>query len=511
MTIVSHLPVVSQADARSMLRALALSPGQTVEGRVLGAGQAGSTLVQVGRQAMSLTLPTTLPVGSLLTLGVQQGEGHLRLALIDSRPPSSVAPQQSPATSVEISQRPVTPQGPLTYGPPSGVTGAATGAAVAPAVATGLAAGIAAPAAASTAAPAPSTQAGGPVIAPPGAAAAPSAPTLQRQGAAPYGMTGLGTNQAGSPPAAPSVQAALPGPQAAALAQMLQQALPGQSSIGALTGMLAAAIGRAGLPEPVLKAARQILDNQLTVREGKIDAGALKSALRSSGIFQEATLAQGAPAAAASDTKSGLLAMRQGLGQWLGGQPQISQISQIPPPLRHVLPRAKLPEVPQLDLPDDAEDLGRLLLERTEGALSRLRLHQHASLPDAQKGAESQWNMDLPIVLGQQQAVLQLQIHHDGGGDANRPEDRGWQVRFAVNLPDLGEVGAQVSLRGQATGIMLWADQDETAKAFSENIEELRANLEAVGLKPGALVVRTGAPGEVHAPTAAGHFVDETR
>ncbi|KFL32385.1 hypothetical protein JP75_02115 [Devosia riboflavina] len=203
--------------------------------------------------------------------------------------------------------------------------------------------------------------------------------------------------------------------------------------------------------------------------------------------------------------------MRQGLAQWLGNQPQIAQISQIPPPLRHVLPRAKLPEVPLLDLPDEAEDLGRLLLERTEGALSRVRLHQHASLPEAQRGGESQWNMDLPIALGQQQAVLQLQIHHDGGGDANRPEDRGWQVRFAVNLPDLGEVGAQVSLRGQTTGIMLWADRDETAKAFSDNIEELRTSLESVGLKPGALVVRVGAPGETHAPAAAGHFVDAKR
>ncbi|CAN7547902.1 flagellar hook-length control protein FliK [Devosia sp. LjRoot3] len=510
MTIVSHFPVVSQAEARSMLRALALAPGQTVEGRVLGPGQGGATLVQVGRQAMSLTLPSTLPVGSLLTLGVQQGEGHLRLALIDSRPPSSVVPQQSPATSVEISQRPAIPQGPLTYGPPAGVAGAAAGAA--PLVgATGLAAGIAAPVAASSAAPAPSTQAGGPIIAPPAATVPPSGPALQRQGATPYGMAGLGSNPTGSSPTTAPVQGSLPGPQAAALAQMVQQALPGQGSIGALTGLLAASIGRSGLPEPVLKAARQILGNQLTARDGKIDAGALKSALRSSGIFQEAMLAQGSPAAAGADTKSGLLAMRQGLAQWLGSQPQISQISQIPPPLRHVLPRAKLPEVPQMDLPDDAEDLGRLLLERTEGALSRLRLHQHASLPEAQRGSESQWNMDLPIAVGQHQAVLQLQIHHDGGGDANRPEDRGWQVRFAVNLPDLGEVGAQVSLRGQTTGIMLWADRDETAKAFSENIEELRASLESVGLRPGALVVRHGAPGEVHAPAASGHFVDATR
>lgn len=497
-----------------MLRALALAPGQTVEGRVLGPGQDGATLVQIGRQAMSLSLPGAVPIGTLLTLGVQQGDGHLRLALMDSRPPAATVPQQLPATSVEISQRPAIPQGPLTYSPPAGVAAApaGAGAAAVPVLgATGLAVGVAGPAAAAPGAPLSSSQAGPPIIAPPGPAVAPSAPALQRQGSTPYGMGGLGSpSTGGSPPAAAPMPGAPPTPQAAALAQMVQQALPAQGSIGALTGMLAA-MGPVALPEPVLKAARQILGNQLTALDGKVDAAALKTALRNSGIFQEAMLSQGAPASAGADTKSGLLAMRQGLVQWLGNQPQIAQIMQVPPPLRHVLPRARLPEVPQVDLPGDPEELGRLLLERTESALSRMRLHQHASLPEAQRGGDSQWNTDLPLAVGQHQAILHLQIHHDGGDEANRTEDRGWQVRFAVNLPDLGEVGAQVSLRAQTIGIMLWADRDETARAFSETIDELRTSLEAVGLKPGALVVRHGVPGDAHAPAGSGQFLDATR
>lgn len=499
MTIASHFPVVSQAQAGSMLRALALVPGQTVEGKVLGPGQDGATLVQVGRQAMSLTLPGAQPAGTLLSLSVQQAEGHLRLALVTSRPPPQSAPQQLPATSVEISQRPSAPQGPLTYAPPAG------------AAAAGIAAGVAAPAAAARVSPLSGGQAAGPVIAPPGPAVPPSGPVLQRPGAAPYGMAGLGAASAGSSQPAATPSALPPSPQAAALAQMVQQALPAQGSLSAVTNLLTAAIGQAGLPEPVLKAARQILGNQLTTENGKVDAAALKTALRNSGIFQETMLAQGAPAGAAADTKSGLLAMRQGLAQWLSSQPQIAQVMQIPPPLRHVLPRARLPDMRLAELPADPEELGKLLLDRTEGALSRLRLHQHASLPEAQRGADSQWSMDLPLLVGQHQAIMQLQIHHDGSGDTNRPEDRGWQVRFAVNLPDLGEVGAQISLRAQTAGIMLWADRDETAKAFAENIDTLRASLEALGLKPGALVVRSGVPGDAHAPAGSGQFLDATR
>lgn len=511
MSIVSHLPVVSPAQSGSMLRALALTPGQTVEGRVLGPGVDGATMVQVGRQAMSLSLPAGTQVGSIVTLGVQQAEGHLRLALVSTQPPPTTPQQATPATSVEISQRPQAAAGPLTYSPPAGiVAGAATAAGGA---ALGGAAALAGPAAVSAAGATPKAQAGAPIIAPPGPPVAPSAPNMQRPGAAPYGMPGLGTSASVATPVAPSTVGGATPPQAAALAQMVQQALPAQGSIGAVTGMLAAVLGRGAVPEPVLKAARQLLDNRLVTRDGKVDAAGLKSALRSSGIFQEATLAQGAPASASTDTKSSLLAMRQGLAQWLGNQAQIAQISQLPPPLRNVLPRARVPDMPQMALPDDVEELGRLLLDRTEGALARVRLHQHASLPDAQRTGESQWSTDLPLLVGQQQTVLHMQIHHDGAGDPGKPEERGWQVRFAVNLPDLGEVGAQVSLRAQTAGVMLWADLDETAQSFEAAIDDLRSSLEGSGLKLGALVVRHGAPGDAHAhgQGASGQFLDATR
>lgn len=508
MTIVSPLPVVSQTESRPLLRALALTQGQTVEGRVIGPGPDGATLVQVGRQAMSLSLPGSTQIGTLLTLDVQQSEGHLRLALVSSQPPTA---QQLPATSVEISQRPA-PQAPLTYAPPTNIPAAATGAVVGAAPGVLGAAALAGPAMASATAATSSSNTGAPVIAPPAPTIAAAALTPQRPGASPYGLPGLGTSPSGSQQVAPQLaHGAVPTPQAAALSQMVQQALPAQVSLGAVSGLLAAVVGKVAMPEPVLKAARQLLANQLSATDGKVDATALKSALRSSGIFQETALSQGSTTGAATDTKSSLLAMRQGLAQWLGNQAPIAQMAQVPPPLRHVPPRARVPEVPLGDIPSDSEEIGRLLLDRTEGALSRVRLHQHASLPDPQRPGESFWSTDLPMAVGQYQTILHLQIHHDAGGEQARPEDRGWQVRFALNLPDLGEVGAQVSIRGQTTGIMLWADQDATATAFEAELNQLRASLEAVGLKPGALVVRHGAPSEAPPPAASGQFLDATR
>ncbi|NLX41888.1 MAG: flagellar hook-length control protein FliK [Chloroflexi bacterium] len=290
---------------------------------------------------------------------------------------------------------------------------------------------------------------------------------------------------------------------------MVQQALPRQDSIVALTSALAGVVGRIALPQEVVKAAQQVLGQAMTLDGGKLDGATIQNAVRNSGIFQEAMLANG-QGKAAGDMKSSLLGLQRQLGAWLGGQAPVDQLSKVPPQLKGIIPRARLAPMAPPDLPDDPELVGKILLERTEAALSRMRLHQSASLPDpgAQRN-EAQWSLDLPVNLAGQQTLLQMQIHRDPEGDATRPEDRGWQVRFAINLSEAGEVGAQISLRGKATGVLLWAEDAGTADLLSSGVEALRAELEAVGLMPGAVVVRAGAPSQpVQQTPRSGNLVD---
>lgn len=509
MEIGGRLPLVSQGQTAHVLRGLTLVPGQTLEAQVLGKAPDGATLVQIGRQALSLSLPNTPSSGAFLTLIVQQGaDGQLGLALAANRSQQGAA-FQSPATQVDVSGRPGAPQGLANYAPLAAGAGPVIAGVQAPTAA--AVAGLGTPA---TTSPAGAMGKTNPAAIPPvgpnvAAGALAGATTQNPVPASPYGMSAGGFSPS-SPKAGSAAQPAPNTPQGAAINQMLHQAVPRQASIGGVTAMLVSALGRSGLPEPVLQAARQVFDNQLVARKGKVDPTTLKNALRSSGLFQEASLASGAVASAKGDTKTGMLALHQNLAQWLGNQAPVAQANQVPPPLRHVFPRAKLPEiVPEADLGDEA--FGRVLLERSEGALSRLRLQQHASLPDAQRPGESEWNIDLPLLIGAEQSVLHLQIHHDGSQDQARPEDRGWQVRFAINLADLGEVGAQISLRAQTVGVMLWADRSEVATLLSAALHELREDLAAAGLSLGALVVRDGAPSDPSAPVQAGQFLDASR
>lgn len=315
---------------------------------------------------------------------------------------------------------------------------------------------------------------------------------------------------------APAQQAPPSGPaaQQAALAHMVQQALPRQDSIVGLTTALAALTGQARLPEPVVKAAQQVLAARLSLDGGRPNAGAIKAAVQQSGIFQEALLAGGQGSMAAIDLKSGLLALRQTLGAWLGNQAALAQVSSVPPPLRGQAPRAPNGGGPMGDLPDDPVEAGKMLLERTDSALSRLRLHQHASLPDPNSVRQDmQWSMDLPVIVAGQQQLLQMQIQQDAENAQERSEERGWQVRFAINLAERGEVGAQISMRAKQTSVLIWADDAETAALMEREIEELRAEISDIGLVPGAVVVRSGAPADVlpQPDGGVGHVLDASR
>ena len=494
--IPSDLPQAVAVARASALQTLALKAGQVLEARVIGPAPNGGTQVQVGGQVLNLVLPTLMATGTTLQLEVQGSGANLQLAMQAPTAALPANPAPMPITPDDVGLPQLTTPLPQSASQPAPAQAAAT--ASAPLPQTTPQAPIATSSPALPQAPLPSSTL--PVITPPTT----SVQTPQAQAA--Y----RATPAPATPLTVADAEPFRPTTQQAALNNLVHTDVQRQDTMQGLTAALSAITGRVDLPEPVARAAQAVLAGQVPLDQGKLDGAALQRAVQSSGVFQEATLARGELPLPQTDMKSALLSLRQNLSAWVGQMAALIPAAAIAPPVRGGVPRARGAEAPPIDPVEGPEAIGKHLLEHTEASLSRLRLHQHASLPEqANTQAPADWSMDLPVLIGQQQSILHLQIHRDAQHESETETERGWQMRFAIALPALGEVGAQVSLRGSATGVMLWADEPATAVSLDAELPALRSALANVGLQAGTVFVRQGAPLQL-TPAPSGHFVDSS-
>jgi hypothetical protein len=301
--------------------------------------------------------------------------------------------------------------------------------------------------------------------------------------------------------------APLPATPAAALSQMMPEAMARQNSIVPLLASLAAIVAKPGaLPEPVLRAALQVLGQRVQLPPNGPTVQILEAAIAKSGLYLEASLAKGAPAA---DLKSGLVALKGALVAWLGGNPApVTAAQQVAPPLRGMPPRAE--PIESSPLPEVPREVGRALHSQADAALSRVKLMQLASLPDADpiRVAPQELRMEVPFLIGQELVMAQFQVFRDGARRKSEGK-RGWTMRFAMNFAATGEVGAEVGLLGRSVNVALWAVDPETAAGLEAALPELAPALAALGLEPGAVRVRS-IPPEAPKPVS-GHYLDSRR
>jgi hypothetical protein len=316
------------------------------------------------------------------------------------------------------------------------------------------------------------------------------------------------------PPLPNAVRTPSPEPGLKPLAQVLAQPAQmaaRQDSMAPLLQNLSALQGRmAAFPPAVAEAALKLLANRLSLDRGAPTADAIRNAVTRAGVITEA----GRPAPQ-GDVKAALLQLRAGLLTMLDGG-AVAAVAPVlrrpPPPLRDSQPRGIRSDAPTLPDSTNAREAGRTLLNQAEGALSRLKLTQMASSPpDAARASalpSADFMVELPMMLGHELSIAQLQIQRDGSNKSKKAE-RGWRVRFAVSFSAIGEVGAQVALLGGTTNVVIWAGEPATADALEKMLPELAPALGARGLTVGTVRLRRGAPPS-DAP-AAGRLMDEVR
>lgn len=303
----------------------------------------------------------------------------------------------------------------------------------------------------------------------------------------PYQPAGLTSNSRESAPtnvAASSTQA----PVREIARQLMQPLGEQQSGLGNLFAqvgslMSAQASGQVSMPDPVVKAMQQILGLRLNTVQKPTAAG-LQQAVHHSGQFREANLAlpgQGS-SAGQGDLKSVLLSFRSILQQF-GSKGQVTRpASQPSVPTLQGPPQAQAQQAASGFWTGAAPQNLQSLLKETDAALARMRMTQLVNSglagDDRQKLGTRPMDivLELPLSLGQETAVMQMQVGRDGSGQEEGDEDeQAWRLRFALDLTATGPLEAAVSLRGGGTYVSLWVDRKETF----DNLNSVRESVEA--------------------------------
>ena len=282
----------------------------------------------------------------------------------------------------------------------------------------------------------------------------------------PAGQTGAAA-QASAQTATPQAMAATAeAPGLAALQSVLavarQSAASSQDGLAVLMANVLRATATGNLPPAVQSAVQQLMGLHLSTDKTP-DADAVKNAMASSGLFTEATLAAGAEPPV--DLKTALANLAREAERWLAktpaqNQPQTQGASpNVPPPMRGGPPTAQSPAAPSL--PENALPAltAKLLATGSEAALARQTLLQMASLPDANKPAESRWIFDVPLMTPQGAAVAQLIVQRDARGTSTESPEPVWRVGLAVDVEPLGPVRANLALSGGHAWVTIVADR----------------------------------------------------
>ncbi|MBS8259896.1 flagellar hook-length control protein FliK [Roseibium polysiphoniae] len=297
-----------------------------------------------------------------------------------------------------------------------------------------------------------------------------------------------------------------------------------QASLSGVFGQIsslsaASSVGKVSLPEPLQRVMQQILGMRLG-NGGAPGGNDVANAVRTSGLLAENSQANAAKTGA-GDLKV-LLGQMRGLLEGLGVKSLPAKpLTQPPLPSVRNMPagQAQNASAASTDALEEGEDpkilLTRLMRE-TDSAMSRIRLTQMVSRglggdePTTQQASQARPMdvvMDLPLAVGQETAVLQMQIgrdpEHDSGEDG---EDKAWRLRFGLDLTATGPLEAAVSLRGGGTFVSLWVEREDTHRNLGAQHETIEAAFADAGLDLQELRLIRGLP--IRAKSAAGARVD---
>ncbi len=296
-----------------------------------------------------------------------------------------------------------------------------------------------------------------------------------------------------------------------ALARQVRQSLPVQSAqlplLELLNQLASQQQGKAQnlLPEQI-KQLNEVLLRLLPTPAQVAQAEGLRKAILRSGMFYESRIqaisSTDSVSAPPQDLKSILLSLAERLRSMPNPPPALlrslyqegmRRAAELPPPRREGSPTPQARAAP-VDLAlFSREALLEMLKIRTQGALSRVVLHQVANAESAEQG-QARWLMELPLRAQNAMELIHLLLEKDAQQGGKEDKDPTWRAEMALDLPELGAVRIRVTVCGDQVSTHFWAETPSTVKRLGESLPRLREGLTARELQIGNMGCYAGEP-----------------
>lgn len=260
------------------------------------------------------------------------------------------------------------------------------------------------------------------------------------------------------------------------------------------------------------KALRQAMENSGVQLEQKLLRALQAQEGAGRGARHDAARADALTRVMSNDWKGALLKVlsstRTELGR-LGESPEFQRPSELN--LTQLLQQLSPRPAPELADRSIRSQLLQMVHQLTLHSLARVQFQQSQGLAQqlapADTGQPAQtWTMDIPLRFGQDVLPLMLRIEPEAGEEEAHKRSgktRQWQVQLSFELPEVGPLYAQITVRDQQVATRLWAEQPQTAEAIRARLNDLQQRLEKEGIEVTKLECHTGAPPQ---PTTAIHY-----
>lgn len=231
------------------------------------------------------------------------------------------------------------------------------------------------------------------------------------------------------------------------------------------------------------------LTKSLSQFESLSDSKELRKAMGESGLFFESKLLQRGGVGLQDDVKVLLMKLLVRVDQALTRQARVATSG--------------------VYAAEEAMLLG--LKNELEGAMATITLNQLASNQQGERGGFT-WLFNVPFQLQEVLYSLSLRIERDDSQARGEEEDKeqDWKIALCIDLPQLGQIEAELFLSGKKVSVVMYSEQGNTADIISSQLDSLKSRLQSRGLDVSVILSHQGSRLASKVPPQWSESVDET-